>query len=111
MKSAFEIKSSVTAPTFRSDALLRRRRLVRHWCGCRGPRGARPRVFLLLHLPQTRDRLLMLIEILRERMSARPVGHEEQLLRPRRIGGGLERSPARVGDRSRRKALDDIRII
>src|SRR5262249_26999441 len=62
----------------------------------RGARGFAP----LLHLDraETRDIALVLLEVLREGVAAGPVGDEEDFLGARRIGGGLERGAARIGD-------------
>src|SRR5712691_5439204 len=91
----------------------------RHGGGARGGlrrgRGDRRRrraralaALLLLDHAQARDVLLVLVKIVGEDVPAGAVGDEEDLLGARRIGGGLERSAARIGDRPGRQALDHV---
>src|SRR5262249_1875965 len=68
-------------------------------------------LLLRLDLAQPRDTLLMLVEALGKAVPAGAVGDEEKLLGARRVGGGFERRAAWVGDRSRRQAVDHIRVV
>src|SRR6266404_3000714 len=53
----------------------------------------------------------MLLVAFRESVSTGAVGHEIELLRARRIGGGLDRSATGVGNRSGRQAVDDVSVV
>src|SRR5262245_20632479 len=44
-------------------------------------------------------------------MSAGPVSHEIELARTRRIGGRFQRRAARIGDGSRRQAVDHVGVV
>src|SRR6476660_9907745 len=74
----------------------------------RRPAGRRRLLLLLLLSAQLCDILLMLIVGFRESMAAGAVGDEIELFRARRLGGGLERGAAGIGDRRRRQAFDHI---
>src|SRR3954471_19366861 len=73
--------------------------------------GGRRSSELLLELTQLRDVLLVLLQVLGERMPAAAIGNKEQFLGTRRAGGRFERSAARVGDRPRRQPLDHVSVI
>ena len=68
-------------------------------------------LLLVLDCTQARDILHVLIVGLSEGVSAGAVGHEIELLRTRRIGGGLDRGATGIGNRPGRQAVDDIRVI
>src|SRR5258708_19402941 len=53
----------------------------------------------------------MLLVAFRESVSAGAVGNEIELLRARRIGGGLDRSATGIGNRSGRQAVDDVSVV
>src|SRR5690606_29013337 len=77
----------------------------RRRCGSRRSLGGGiPRV--LLDPAQFRDMLLVLVVGFRKGVPASAVGDEEQFLGAGRVGGGLDRRAPRIGDRSRRQALD-----
>src|SRR6266540_1583203 len=81
-----------------------RRRLIRLVAGGRRRRRRglrRQRVPALLDLAQARDVLLMLVEVVGERVTPGAVGDEIEFLGPGRIGGGFERRAPRIGDRTR----------
>ena len=99
----------------------RTRRRCRGRAGCGRLRPGRRRselrierrlIFLIgLHRAQSRDVFLMLLVCLGKGMTAGAVGDEIKLARARRIGGGFERGPARIGDRPRRQSGNDISIV
>src|SRR5262249_40353970 len=66
---------------------------------------------VLLDRTQARDVLQVLVVALGKRVSTGAVGHEIEVLRARRIGGGLDRAATRVGDRPGRQAVDDVSIV
>src|SRR5207244_12012762 len=70
------------------------------------------RVFLLLlDLAKARDVLEVLVVGFGKDMPAGAVGDEEHLLGARRIGGGLDRGAAWIGDRPGRQAVDDVGVV
>jgi transposase len=98
----------------------------RGWCKCRNSRrssggssrsiatsrtGSRGAARLLLDAAQPRHILLVLLVAVGKGMPAGAVGHEIQLLGPRRIGGGFERGAAGVGDRPRRQPVDHVGVV
>ena len=102
---------------------LRRRRLCRRgrWVGVgrRARRGRRRIVSrldrivlnLLFHRAQLGDVLLVLVVGVAEGVAAGAVGDEEQIAGARRIGGGFQRGPPRIGDRPRRQAVNHIGVV
>src|SRR5262249_13570098 len=81
-------------------------------CGRRILRlGNRGEIAAVLDDPQTRDVLQMLIVGFSECMSASAVGREIELLGARRIGGGLDRGSAGIGDGPGRQAVDDVGVV
>src|SRR5712672_998755 len=68
-------------------------------------------VAAVLDHAQARDVLQVLIVGLGKGMSAGAVGDEKDFLGARRVGGGLDRCAAGIGDRPRRQALDDIGVV
>src|SRR5688572_2077295 len=65
----------------------------------------------LLEHAQSGDVLLMLLIRFGEDVPARSIGNEEELPGARRIGSGLKRKSAWIGDRSRRQRVDDIGVV
>ena len=94
-------------------AKLRRIELVDRTANRRpGRRVRRELVFdVLFDLAPVGDVFLMLIQCRGERMPSGSVGDKIEVLAPCRIGDCFQRRLARVANRSRRQALDDIGVI
>src|SRR5215471_12066265 len=90
---------------------LRRRRRGRLGGGGRCGRGVLAGALLAFDPAQTVDVLLMLVVVFREDVPANAVGDEIEILGARRIGGRLERGAARIADRPRRQAVDDVGVV
>src|SRR3974390_906653 len=73
--------------------------------------GRRVGCAILLEQAQARQILLVLIVALREQVAAGAVGDKIEVLGTRGIGDGIERSAARIGDRTRRQAVDHIGVV
>src|SRR6516162_9318484 len=109
--------------SWRTRRLLRRRRLGGWGGGCRvggrgrgggrGIVGRLDRVVLgrLFHRAKLCNVLLMLVVGLGEGVTAGAIGDEIEVAGARRVGGGLERGAAGIGDRPGRQAVDHIGIV
>src|ERR1700730_2343034 len=65
----------------------------------------------MLDHPQAGHVFQMLVIAVRKRMPASAISHKVELLRARRVGGGLDGRTAGIGDRTGRQPIDQIGVV